>query len=94
VSELAAAGVPAGPVLSPQQVLDDPHIATALLDHATVPGLPDGAPVAQHPVRLSASEVRLGDRAPGVGEHTDAVLGELGYSSDEVAAMRADGDLG
>jgi crotonobetainyl-CoA:carnitine CoA-transferase CaiB-like acyl-CoA transferase len=31
---------------------------------------------------------------PGLGEHTDAVLRELGVSPDELARMRADGAIG
>jgi itaconate CoA-transferase len=28
---------------------------------------------------------------PGVGEHTDALLGELGYDQDGIAALHASG---
>ena len=31
---------------------------------------------------------------PGLGEHTDAVLGELGVTPDELARLRADGAIG
>jgi crotonobetainyl-CoA:carnitine CoA-transferase CaiB-like acyl-CoA transferase len=31
----------------------------------------------------------FGDRPPAVGEHTDDVLGELGYNSDAIATLRA-----
>ena len=31
---------------------------------------------------------------PGLGEHTDAVLGELGYQTVEIAGLRADGIIG
>ena len=31
---------------------------------------------------------------PGLGEHTDAVLTEFGYSADELAQLRADGAIG
>jgi crotonobetainyl-CoA:carnitine CoA-transferase CaiB-like acyl-CoA transferase len=31
---------------------------------------------------------------PGLGEHTDAVLGELGLTIDEVSRLRADGVIG
>jgi formyl-CoA transferase len=31
------------------------------------------------------------DPVPAVGEHTDAILAELGRSGDDIAALRADG---
>ena len=45
------------------------------------------------PVRLSRTPGTLRDRAPLLGEHTDEILTELGYSSDEIAAFRADGTI-
>jgi itaconate CoA-transferase len=33
-------------------------------------------------------------RGPGLGEHTDAVLSELGYSAAEIDRLRAAGALG
>ena len=32
----------------------------------------------------------LQDPAPDVGEHTDEVLGELGFSADDIARLRRD----
>jgi crotonobetainyl-CoA:carnitine CoA-transferase CaiB-like acyl-CoA transferase len=31
---------------------------------------------------------------PGLGEHTDSVLGELGYTADEIARLRDEGAIG
>lgn len=42
------------------------------------------------PAVLSGTEAYLGP-VPGVGEHTDAVLAELGRDRDQIAALRADG---
>ena len=45
-----------------------------------------------NPVKLSATPADTSrGPAPGLGEHTDAVLGEAGYGADEIAAMRAAG---
>jgi crotonobetainyl-CoA:carnitine CoA-transferase CaiB-like acyl-CoA transferase len=55
------------------------------------PGLPRPAPVADTPVRLSATPGGIRHRAPVLGEHTDDVLGELGYDAEAVAALRRAG---
>jgi len=41
------------------------------------------------PLRLSATPPVLRRPPPRLGEHTDEVLGELGLSAAEVAALRA-----
>src|SRR5262245_27851817 len=52
---LAKAKIPAGPVLKPQQTLDDPHInAMGFFQPMEFPGPPRPAPLARVPVRLSA----------------------------------------
>jgi itaconate CoA-transferase len=45
------------------------------------------------PPVISGFEQPMGD-VPGLGEHTDAVLGELGVSPVELARLRADGAIG
>lgn len=89
LQQMEAARLPAGPVMSLQQVLDDPHVAEAgLLQRVDYPGLTKPAPVMRPPVRLSATPADIRQRAPTLGEHTDAILGELGYSDSEIAALR------
>jgi crotonobetainyl-CoA:carnitine CoA-transferase CaiB-like acyl-CoA transferase len=84
--------IPAGPVLSPQQTLDHPHVrATGFLQHVDYPGLPRSAPVARAAVRLSETPGEIATRPPTLGEHTDLVLTELGYDAAAIAALRQGG---
>jgi crotonobetainyl-CoA:carnitine CoA-transferase CaiB-like acyl-CoA transferase len=92
IAELEAARIPAGPVYSPAEVLDDPHIrAREMLKYVDYPGLPRPAPISDTPVRLHGTPGGIRHRAPTLGEHTDEILGRLGFSAPEIAAFHAAG---
>jgi crotonobetainyl-CoA:carnitine CoA-transferase CaiB-like acyl-CoA transferase len=89
---LGQAMIPAGPVLSPQQALDDPHVnALGFLQPVDFPGLPKPAPLSRVPVYLSDSPGSIRHRAPRLGEHTDMILSEIGYSSEDIISLRQSG---
>jgi crotonobetainyl-CoA:carnitine CoA-transferase CaiB-like acyl-CoA transferase len=89
---LGQAKVPAGPVLKPQQTLDDPHInAVGFFQPTDYPGMARPAPLAKVPLRLSETPGSIRHRAPTLGEHTDAILAELGYSGAEISGLRDGG---
>ncbi len=86
---MEAVRLPAGPVLSPQEVLEDPHIAAkGLFQPVSYPGLDKPAPLMKTPVELSRTPGEIRTRAPTLGEHTDQIMGELGYSDVEIAQLR------
>jgi crotonobetainyl-CoA:carnitine CoA-transferase CaiB-like acyl-CoA transferase len=90
LAELEAARIPAGPLYSPQQALDDAHIrAASLVVDRSYPGLPRAVPLSPTPVDLSETPGRYRQRAPLLGEHTDQILSELGYGPAQIADLRA-----
>jgi crotonobetainyl-CoA:carnitine CoA-transferase CaiB-like acyl-CoA transferase len=90
IAEMEAARVPAGTVYGLDQVLEDPQVAAReLLQYVEYPGAPKPVPLANTAVRLSKTPGGIRHRAPMLGEHTDQVLVEIGYSPDEIAALRS-----
>jgi crotonobetainyl-CoA:carnitine CoA-transferase CaiB-like acyl-CoA transferase len=94
LAELDAARIPCGPVYSPQQTLDDPHVRAAnMLGEVPFPGAPRAPRVAQRIVALSGEPAPAFRRAPLLGEHTDAILRELGFDEAAIAGFEASGAI-
>jgi crotonobetainyl-CoA:carnitine CoA-transferase CaiB-like acyl-CoA transferase len=84
-----AAGVPATPVNTVDQVMTDAQTAArGMVDRVTHPTLGE-IPVVSTPVKFSRMPVGVRHAAPLRGQHTDEVLGSLGYSADVIASLRS-----
>ena len=89
LAEMEKARIPAGPILSPQQVLEDPHIAAkGLFESVEYPGLDTPAPLMKTPVELSETPGEIRSRAPRLGENTDEIMKELGYNQEQIMDLR------
>ena len=104
-AELAArferVGLPFAPITRPQDLFDDPHLlATGGLAPVTLPadGSSAGRTLQTHtallPLALDGQRLPVRQPPPALGEHSRALLAELGYDEDAVQALLADGVVG
>jgi crotonobetainyl-CoA:carnitine CoA-transferase CaiB-like acyl-CoA transferase len=91
IRRLNAAGVPCGRVQSLREVFEDPQVLAQemVLDvdhpgHGTVR-------MTGFPVKLSETPCRVNRPAPDLGADTEAVLSEVGYTTQQIARLRACG---
>jgi crotonobetainyl-CoA:carnitine CoA-transferase CaiB-like acyl-CoA transferase len=85
VARLNEAGVPCGPIYSIDQVFADPQVKH--LGMAQSVGDKRALQLVGQPVSLSRTPSRLAVRPPELGEHTDVVLKEFGFSARQIAAL-------
>jgi crotonobetainyl-CoA:carnitine CoA-transferase CaiB-like acyl-CoA transferase len=88
---LNGAGVPSGPINTIDQVFADPQVQhLGMVEEIASPHY-DPLRMVGQPFRLSNAQSGVRMRPPEWGEHTDEILGSLGYSRDEIAGFRERG---
>lgn len=90
------AEVTAGPVYDAGQLRQDPHvIGRQALVEMVEPDAPGGVlPMHNIIPRLSETPGAIRTPAPSLGQHTDALLAELGLDKTTIDRLRADGAIG
>ena len=93
LARLEAAGVPAGPVLSIGDMLQDPQVRAREMilevDHSRL----GRTKTLGSPVKFSTTPTSVRRGAPLLGEHTREILDEYGYSQSEIDALASAGDV-
>jgi crotonobetainyl-CoA:carnitine CoA-transferase CaiB-like acyl-CoA transferase len=93
IERMVAEQVPVGPVYTIEQMLEDPQLQHNGSFFETEDAETGRRREARPPARFSKTPQQPGGLAPALGEHTEAVLAELGYDADGIAALRADGAI-
>jgi crotonobetainyl-CoA:carnitine CoA-transferase CaiB-like acyl-CoA transferase len=93
LGELEKAGVPSGPVNNLEEAVNDTYArarqVVSWVDHPELGRIPQVTFAA----KLTDTPAVIRSRPPLLGEHTDTVLGEIGYAPSEVAAFRSGGAI-
>lgn len=89
LQRFAEGGVPAAPVLFPEDLADDPQGATHFVEveHEQLGQQRQAAPI----VDLTRSPSAIGSGSPALGRHTDEVLREQRIGGEEIAELRRTG---
>jgi len=82
------AGVPCGPIYSIDQVFADPQVKHLGIAQSVRKKDKSTLNVVAQPVLLSRTKSRIAAPPPELGQHTNEVLKEFGFSAKQIAALR------
>ena len=91
--DLSAIGVPAGPVMSVPDILRHPQMTERdfLARFYDVPGVGRSIDLVRAGFMVDGQRPAVDAPPPQLGQDSDAILRELGFSDDEITALRAEG---
>ena len=80
-----------GPINNYGEVMNEPQVrAREMVVETTHPTMGSMSTLGS-PIKLSETPLTPGRPAPMLGQHTDVILAECGYKSDEIDRLRKDG---
>jgi crotonobetainyl-CoA:carnitine CoA-transferase CaiB-like acyl-CoA transferase len=88
LAKLLGGHIPFGPVNTVIDIFKDPHVqARGMLSPVHQPGL-DTVHVANTPIHMTRTPGGVAQRGALLGEHTDQLLSDAGYTMQDIAALR------
>jgi crotonobetainyl-CoA:carnitine CoA-transferase CaiB-like acyl-CoA transferase len=91
VAALTEAGVPAGPINDMRQLFEDPQVRHLGLAEPVESPVRGEVRLLSQPIRMSRSAARIAAPPPELGQHSEEVLREAGYTDEQIATLRAMG---
>ncbi|MBN8902174.1 MAG: CoA transferase, partial [Rhodospirillales bacterium] len=88
IEALNAAGVPSGPIYRMNEVFADPQVKHLGITRAVEHPVLGAVEVIGQPIELSRTPWSIRSATPEPGEHTAAILRELGYGEAEITALQ------
>ena len=91
IVELVKADVPASPIFTIEDLIEDPHAKAremfVELDHPEIGKLG----LTGIPIKFSETPLKVESVAPTLGQETNSILTDLGYEFEEIARLRSEG---
>jgi crotonobetainyl-CoA:carnitine CoA-transferase CaiB-like acyl-CoA transferase len=91
IDEMLAVGIPAGPILSYPQAFESEHGRNRKMRIEIDHPIEGKVPNIGFPVKFSGTPAQVRLPPPLLGEHTAAVLAELGFDAGQQAELEAEG---
>ena len=88
IDDLNAAGVPSGPIYNMDEVFADAQVKHLNITRKIAHKVLGDVEVVGQPIELSRTKWEIRSPTPEAGEHTDAILADLGYDAAAIQALR------
>ncbi len=89
LAKLETAGIPAGPIYKPEDSLKNEQVLARQMIVEIEHPLLGTIKSLGNPIKLGTTPVSYRLPPPGLGEHNDEILSELGYSKEQIDNLRA-----
>src|SRR5699024_4679499 len=91
LEKLEKAGIPAGSINTIPEAINDPQTSAREMVLDLSDERVENFRTIGHPVKFSGTPAKVTRTAPNIGEHSNEVLLEMGFSQADIASLRKDG---